>query len=129
MARSFTRSLGIARDNKPARLRQFSRNFELFGAPVGLFFTLDARVGPPQWADMGMLMQNVMLLAVEEGLGTCAQEAWSMFPQTLRHHLDLPEHEMVFSGMALGFRDESHPVNQWRSTRAGFDEVVVMKGF
>lgn len=122
-------SVGIPRDNKPARLALFARNYALFGAPVGLFFTLDSRVGPPQWADMGMLMQNVMLLAVEEGLATCPQEAWSQFPQTLRRHLGLPETEMVFSGMALGFADEAHPINQWRSTRAMFDEVVVMKGF
>ncbi len=122
-------SLAIARENKVARLRQFARNFEFFGAPVGLFFTLDSRVGPPQWSDMGMLMQTVMLLAVEEGLDTCPQEAWSQFSQTLRRHLELPQNEIVFSGMALGFRDDSDPVNQWRSTRAAFDDVVVMKGF
>ena len=122
-------ALGIPRDNKTARWAQFGRNFELFGAPVGLFFTLDSRVGPPQWSDMGMLMQTVMLLAVEEGLDTCAQEAWSQFPQTLRRHLELPETEIVFSGMALGFRDDGDPVNLWRSARASFDEVVTMKGF
>src|SRR3974390_2480767 len=30
--------LGIPREDKPARLRQFARNAEFFGAPVGLFF-------------------------------------------------------------------------------------------
>ena len=122
-------ALGIPRDNKTARWAQFGRNFELFGAPVGLFFTLDSRVGPPQWSDMGMLMQTVMLLAVEEGLDTCAQEAWSQFPQTLRRHLELPETEIVFSGMALGYADTAAAVNQWRSTRAPFEEIVTMKGW
>lgn len=122
-------SLGIARENKAARLGQFALNFTFFGAPVGLFFTLDTRVGPPQWADMGMLMQTVMLLAVGEGLDTCPQEAWSQFPRTLRKHLELPETETVFAGMALGFRDDAHPINRWRSTRASFDEVVTLRGF
>ena len=122
-------SLGIPRDNKTARWAQFGRNFELFGAPVGLFFTLDSRVGPPQWSDMGMLMQTVMLLAVEEGLDTCPQEAWSQFPETLRRHLELPETEIVFSGMALGYADPAAAVNQWRSTRAPFEEIVTMKGW
>ena len=76
-----------------------------------------------------MFMQTVMLLAVEEGLATCAQEAWSRFPQTLRRHLGLADEEMIFSGMALGFADPSHPINQWRSTRAEFDAVVTMRGF
>lgn len=122
-------SLGIAREDKARRLQQFLSNYRLFGAPVGLFFCLDRRVGPPQWSDLGMFMQTVMLLAVEEGLDTCAQEAWSRFPQTVARHLELPDHEMLFSGMALGFRDEAHPINQWRSDRASLDEVAAFRGF
>jgi nitroreductase len=122
-------SLGVARSDKAGRRAQFAKNFELFGAPVGLFFSLDRRVGPPQWSDMGMFIQTVMLLAVEEGLHTCAQEAWSRFPQTLRRHLGLRDEEMVFSGMALGFADAAHPINRWRSSRAEFDEVATLKGF
>jgi len=122
-------SLGVARDDKAGRWKQFHKNFELFGAPVGLFFTLDARLGPPQWADVGMVMQTLMLLAVEEGLDTCAQEAWSHFPDTLARHLDLAPQDMLFAGMALGYRDEKHPINNWRTDRADFDEIVTMRGF
>ena len=122
-------SLGVGRADKARRWAQFFNNFRMFGAPVGLFFSLDKRLGAPQWADLGMFMLTVMLLAVEEGLDTCAQEAWSQFPETLRRHLTLGEHEIVFSGMALGFRDDSHPINRWRSRRAAFEEVVTMRGF
>lgn len=122
-------ALQVARDDKAGRWAQFHKNFELFGAPVGLFFILDKRIGAPQWADVGMLMQTVMLLAVESGLDTCAQEAWSQFPDTLRGHLKLAEHEMLFSGMALGYRDEAHPINNFRTARAAFDDVVEMRGF
>ena len=31
-------SIGVAREDKVGRLTQFARNFEFFGAPVGLFF-------------------------------------------------------------------------------------------
>ena len=122
-------AIGIERENKFGRLAQFSNNFRLFGAPVGLFFTLDRRVGPPQWSDMGMFMQTVMLLAVEAGLDTCAQEAWSQFPVTLGRHLGLEETEMLFSGMALGYRDAAHPINALRTRRASLDEVATFKGF
>jgi len=54
-------AIGIGRDDRPARLRQLARNVEFFGAPVGLFFCLDRNLGPPQWADVGMYMQSVML--------------------------------------------------------------------
>ena len=70
-------SIGVGRDDKPGRYRQLARNTEFFGAPVGLFFCLDRKLGYPQWADLGMFMQTVMLLAVERGLDTCAQEYWA----------------------------------------------------
>jgi nitroreductase len=62
-------TIGVPREDRPARLRQFAQNYALFGAPVGLFFFIDRQMGRPQWADLGMYMQTVMLLAREHGLG------------------------------------------------------------
>lgn len=122
-------SINLPREDKPARLRQLARNGELFGAPVGLFFCLDRKLGPPQWSDLGMYMQNVMLLAVERGLATCAQEYWARYPQTVARHVGLPEDHMVFSGMALGHADEAHPINAWRSRRDPVEAWCALKGF
>ncbi len=122
-------TIGIPREDKPARLRQLARNGELFGAPVGLFFCIDRKLGPPQWADVGMYMQTVMLLALERGLDTCAQEYWARYPQTLARALALPEDQMVFSGMALGFRDEDHPINTLAAARDPFETWAELKGF
>ncbi len=121
--------LGIERMDKAGRLAWFARNFDFFGAPVGLFFSLDRRMGPPQWSDLGMLMQTLMLLAVERGLDTCAQEAWSVWPRTVGAFLALPEEQMLFSGMALGRRDPAHPLSEFRADRAGLDEVAELRGF
>jgi nitroreductase len=122
-------TIGIPREDKPARLAQLAKNGELFGAPVGLFFSLDRKVGPPQWSDVGMLMQTIMLLAVERGLATCAQEYWARYPQTLADILDLPEDHMIFSGMALGYADESAPINTLRTRRDPFEVWGEMRGF
>lgn len=122
-------AIGIPREDKPARLRQLAKNGELFGAPVGLFFCLDRKVGPPQWSDVGMYMQNVMLLAAERGLDTCAQEYWARYPQTVAKVVDLPPDHMLFSGMALGYRDPDHPINKWRSTRDPVDVWCDLRGF
>lgn len=122
-------AIGIPREEKPARLRQLAKNGDLFGAPVGLFFALDRKVGPPQWADVGMLMQNVMLLATERGLDTCPQEYWARYPQTVAAHVGMPEDHMLFSGMALGYRDPDHPINTWRSTRDAHEIWCDLKGF
>ncbi len=122
-------TIGIPRENRAARLGQLAKNGELFGAPVGLFFSLDRRVGPPQWSDVGMLMQTVMLLAVERGLATCAQEYWARYPQTLAQALSLPEDHMIFSGMALGYADQTAPINTLRTRRDPFDVWGEMLGF
>ncbi|HWA63611.1 MAG TPA: nitroreductase [Caulobacteraceae bacterium] len=122
-------SIGIPREDRAGRLRQLARNTEFFGAPVGLFFCLDRKLGPPQWADLGMYMQTVMLLAIEKGLDTCAQEFWARYPKTVASFLDLPEDHMLFSGMALGWRDEAHPINNWRTRRDPFETWGELRGF
>jgi nitroreductase len=122
-------TIDVTRDNKPARLQQFARNFEFFGAPVGLFFCIDRRMGPPQWADLGMFMQNIMLLAREHGLHTCPQEAWTAWHKTVAEFLQLPPQVMLFCGMALGYMDESAPINSLRTDRALLQEFATLHGF
>ena len=122
-------SIGIPREDRGARLRQLAKNTAFFGAPVGLFFCLDRKLGPPQWADVGMFMQSLMLLAVERGLDTCAQEFWARYPKTVAEFVGLPEDHMVFSGMALGYRDQEHPINGWRTRRDPFEAWAEMRGF
>ncbi|HWE99515.1 MAG TPA: nitroreductase [Caulobacteraceae bacterium] len=122
-------SIDIPREDRPARFRQLARNAEFFGAPVGLFFFLERQLGPPQWSDLGMFMQTVMLLATEAGLATCAQEFWARYPRTVGGFLETPDELQLFSGMALGHADEAAPINRWRTRRDPFDAFAQMSGF
>ena len=110
--------LGIPRDDKAARMRWFANNFRFFGAPAAWFVTVDRGMGPPQWADLGMYLQTLMLLATEAGLGTCAQEAWAVYPDTVTAFLGTPAERMLFCGVAVGHEDPAAPVNRLRSARA-----------
>lgn len=120
--------LGIPRDDKPARLRWFARNFAFFGAPAAYFVTVDRGMGPPQWADLGMYLQNLMLLAVEAGLATCSQECWAMYPETVTGFLGTPAERMLFCGVAIGWEDVGDPVNRLRSERAPEGEWLTVVG-
>ena len=122
-------AIGVPRADKPARYRQYARNFQFFGAPVGLFFVLDKSFGVAQWADIGGLLQTVMLLARGYGLNTCPQQAWVSWHRTVRDFLALPDHLMVYSGMSLGYADETAPINGWRSPRAPLDDFATFSGF
>ncbi len=116
--------LGVARADKMARLAHLQRNFEFFGAPVGLFFTLDRRFDRGQWAHLGMLMQTIALVATEKGLATCMQEAWTTRAKTVSEFLGIAETDALYCGMALGHADKSAPVNALRSERAPLGEFV-----
>ena len=123
------RSIDVPRADRPARYRQFARNFQFFGAPVGLFFALERAHGVAQWADIGGFLQTVMLIARGHGLHTCPQQAWVSWHRTMRSFLDLPDHLMIYSGMALGYADEAAPINNWRSPRAPLDDFATFSGF
>ena len=114
--------LGIGRDNKEGRFQQFARNAEFFGAPAALFCFVDRQMGLPQWSDLGMFLQTFMLLAVERGLATCAQEYWSVRHGAIRSFVGAPENEMLFCGMSVGHPDPNAVINSLRSERMPLDE-------
>ena len=118
--------LGIPREDKAGRFAHLARNFEFFGAPVGLFFTLDRRFDKGQWAHLGMLMLAIALVAEERGLATCMQESWTTRAKTVCDVLGIPDTEQFYCGMALGVPDRSAPVNRLRSTRAPFDDFATI---
>jgi nitroreductase len=120
--------LGIPREDKAARLRWFARNYAFFGAPMALFCSVDRRMGPPQWSDLGMFLQSVMLLLREEGLDSCAQECWAVYPKTIGDFLGLPPERMLFTGMAIGHANPEHPVNQLRTDRAPVADFAAFHG-
>lgn len=120
--------LGIPREDKAARLKWFARNYQFFGAPMALFCSVDRRMGPPQWSDMGMFLQSVMLLLREEGLDSCAQECWAVYPKTIGEFIAIPSERMLFTGMAIGHRNPEHPLNALRSQRADVDTFARFHG-
>lgn len=122
-------AIGIAREDKTARLMQFARNFEFFGAPVGLFVSLHKSMQPGQWSDLGMFIQSFLLAAHEAGLATCAQEFWSAFPNAVKSTVGIADDYTLFCGISLGHADPDAPVNATRTARADVDEFTVFEGF
>jgi nitroreductase len=115
-------TIGIERADREGRVRQFARNADFFDAPAALFCFVDRQMGPPQWSDLGMFLQTLMLLAVERGLGTCPQEYWSLRHGAVRTFVQAPDHEMLFCGMSIGHPDPDAPINTLESERMPFAE-------
>ena len=117
-------TIGVGRDDKPGRLKQFARNMEFFGAPAAIFCFVDHRMGLPQWSDLGMFLQTFMLLAEEAGYQTCAQEAWSTAHQQIQSFTGAPDDLMLFCGVAIGKADHAHPINSLSTTRLPVEEFA-----
>lgn len=117
-------ALGVARGDRRASRVAAGRNFEFFGAPVGLIFTLEKVLEKGSWVDLGIFLQSVMLAAGAHGLDTCAQGAWAQYYDVVRTCLDIPDTEIVVCGMSMGFADRSAPVNGIRSERAPLSQFV-----
>lgn len=129
VARDMYALAGIERGDTEARTRQMARNFAFFGAPVGMFISIDRDMGPPQFADLGIFLQNVMLLARERGLHTCPQEAWSLWGKSIREFTEISDDELIFCGVALGYADANAVINRLFTQRATVDDFACFEGF
>lgn len=103
--------VGVAKGDRPAMMRQHARNYEFFGAPVGLFFTIDRDLELGSWLDTGMFIENVMIAARVFGLDTCPQAAFNAYHRIIAPHLGIPDGEMLVCGMSLGYADPNAPAN------------------
>ena len=116
--------LGIGKTDRSAMHRQHGRNYDFFGAPVGLFFSMDRDMEQGSWLDFGMFLQNVMLAARGFGLDTCPQAAWCDFHPVVRAHLGIPDDRILICGMALGRADAAETANRLVTEREPLERFV-----
>lgn len=122
-------ALGVARRDLDGRRAQFRRNYDFFGAPVGVVVTIDRRMGKGCFMDLGMTLMGFLLAAEAQGLGATGIGALANYGPTAHRLLALPEDEMVVCGIALGHPDPEAPENRFRTERAGLDEFTSFRGF
>lgn len=119
---------GIKKEDMAARTAAALRNFEFFGAPVGLFFFMDRRLKLGSWLDCGMFMENVMIVARAHDLETCPQQAWCSYAHVVRRVLGLSEDMVLLSGMSLGYEDTAAPENRLVTEREPVDGFTTWHG-
>lgn len=112
-------TLGINRTDKDARLKQWSQNYNAFGAPVVLYIFADNSIDKGSFMDCGMFIQSIMLMATSMGLATCPQASLAEYPDIVRKHLNYPKDNILLCGIALGYADEQAAINSYRTKREG----------
>ena len=118
--------LGIERQDAEAVKSYRVQNYQFFGAPVGLFFTIDRDMEQGSWVDYGMFLQSFMLAAREMGLETCAQAAFCPYHDTVMSILEAPGEQMLVCGMSLGYADPEALINTYRTDRLDAAEFMTV---
>ena len=121
--------LGIKRGDFEATEQQRRRNYEFFGAPVGMIFTLDQDLEIGSWLDLGIFIGSLTIAARGRGLDTCPQAAFANYHTLIRPLLGIPEDEIIICGLALGFADPAAPENRLVTERAPVGGFASFSGF
>jgi nitroreductase len=120
--------LGVPKGDFEGTHRARMRNYEFFGAPVGMIFTLDEDLEIGSWLDLGIYLGTLMVAARGHGLHTCPQAAFADFHKIIRELLDIPENEIIICGMALGHIDPDAPINKLVTERAPLADFATFEG-
>ncbi|MFF2114596.1 nitroreductase [Rhodococcus koreensis] len=110
-------ALGIAATDSAARLAHHRRNYDFFGAPVGIILTVSRNPLDGALVDAGLFLQALMLAARGAGLDTCPQASFIDFYPVLRRHLDIPDDQLIVCGLALGYADNEHRLSRHHTPR------------
>ena len=117
--------LGIRRGDHEKSKAYRATNYDFFGAPAGLIFTIERRLERGSWLDYGMFLQTIMLAARARGLHTCSEAAIASYPDIVRRELGISNDWVVICGMAMGYADPDALINTFQPPRIGADEYAV----
>lgn len=115
---------GVQRGDRDARDKQWAKNYSFFGAPVELFVFVHKSLHIYAASDAGLMMQNLILSAHAQGLGTCAQGAVGIWEDVVRDEFEISKDYRLLCGIAIGYPSDS-PVNNFGANRIGVDELTV----
>lgn len=116
--------LGIDKSDIEAVQAYRVTNYQFFGAPVGLFFTIDRDMEIGSWLDYGMFIQSLMLAARALGLETCPQAAFCPYYDSVMQLIDAPAEQMLVCGMSLGYAVTDAAINHYRTPRRSASEFA-----
>ncbi|WDP90889.1 MAG: nitroreductase [Desulfobacter sp.] len=120
----------IAREDKAMRARWMERGFRYFDAPAAVIITADKSLPlEGSFLDVGAVMQNICLAALEFGLHTCIENQGITYADVVRSQGKIPEDKRLMAAIAIGYPDWTFPANHVESPRESIDEVVTWCGF
>ncbi len=118
LAKQLFKSMDIQREDKEKRAWWMERGFRFFDAPTAVIIMCDKVLGEAgPLLDLGAVMQNICLAALQFGLGACIEDQGVLYPEVVREHTGIPQTKRLMIAIALGYPDPDFPANYVRSER------------
>ena len=118
LAKQIFKAMDIPRENVEKRAWWLERGFRFFDAPAAIIIATDKVLGEAgPLLDLGAVMQNICLAAMQFGLGTCIEDQGVLYPEVFREHIGIPQTKRLMIAIAIGYPDPDFPANKIRSER------------
>ncbi|AQH04365.1 nitroreductase (plasmid) [Burkholderia sp. KK1] len=117
-------SLGIGPKDNERSAEQAFRNYRMFDAPHVAIVTAPAELGPYALVDAGGFIASFLLAAYAHGVATTPQGALARHAHFVREYFGIPDTQHMICGISFGYAEPEHPVNRFRTTRAGVDDLA-----
>ncbi|MGE6698411.1 nitroreductase [Hyphomonas sp. NPDC076900] len=131
IAKQLFTAMGIAREDKDARMDWVLRGFRQFDAPVSIVVTYDKALHggdiPP--FDCGGVVNCLVNAAWNRGLGCVINSQGIMQSPVVRAEAGIPDDQVIQTCVAMGWPDERFPANAVVSLRKSVDEAATFLGF
>lgn len=120
--------LGIDPEDEATRRQLWIKGLGFWGAPNGIVIYIDHSLPTLSIIDVGGVLQTILLLAHNYGLGCCPQEAMVFYPDIVRKLLNIPSSKLIVIGLAIGYPDEDAIINKCKVGRLPLEEMVTWHG-
>lgn len=131
VAKQLFSAMGIAREDKEARLDWVLRGFRQFDAPVCVIITYDRVLASSDDTafDCGAVTTALVNAAWSRGLGAVINSQGIMQSPVVREHAGIAEDQVIMKAVALGWPDDAFPANAVVSERKSVAEATTFIGF
>jgi len=130
LAKQLFKLMDIQREDKEKRAQWLERGFRFFDAPVAIIVVTDKSLsesGP--LFDIGAVVNNICLAALEFDLGTCIEDQGVLYPEVTRELAGIPDSKRLMIAIALGYPDNDFPANKVKSEREPVEKITTWIGF
>jgi nitroreductase len=99
-------------------------SIRFYQAPVAIIVAKPEQVAGSALQSIGAAVENLLIAAHAEGLGTCWLGMPLMFKEKIIEVLGIPDDNVLVTSISLGYPDVDSPINNMDRVRLPYDETV-----